>query len=101
MNSNFVNIDKHKIQENKMSELQNINDITKGAMAVIISQVLPVLPKNEEGLTVSQTAKMLNISISKLALLRKNTRGHICYIEDGKVLYLPSRVRAALLKKKR
>ncbi|MDQ1267722.1 MAG: hypothetical protein QG560_365, partial [Campylobacterota bacterium] len=63
-----------------MSTLQNINDITRGAVAVIISSVLP---KDDDGLTVKETAEVLNISASKLEQMRYNNEGPRFYREDG------------------
>lgn len=73
-----------------MNNLHNIDDITRGAIAVICSQVLP---KKETGLTVSQTAHFLKISVSTLVLMRANNAGPRFYREDGKILYFPSSVR--------
>ncbi|MDQ1340336.1 MAG: hypothetical protein QG567_1493, partial [Campylobacterota bacterium] len=61
-----------------MSTLQNINDITRGAVAVIISSVLP---KDDDGLTVKETAEVLNISASKLEQMRYNNEGPRFYRE--------------------
>lgn len=74
-----------------MSEKLNINDVTKGAMAVIISQVLP---RDEESLTVAQAAQMLGMSVAKLSQMRQSGAGPRCYRENGKFLYLPSSIRA-------
>lgn len=78
-----------------MSTLQNINDITRGAVAVIISSVLP---KDDDGLTVKETAEVLNISASKLEQMRYNNEGPRFYREDGKILYLHSSIRAYIEK---
>lgn len=74
-----------------MSNLQNINDITKGAIAVLCSQVLP---KNEEALTVNQAAQMLGMSVQHLNLMRKSNTGPQAYREGNKVFYKPSSIRA-------
>lgn len=74
-----------------MSEKLNINDITKGALAVLISQVQP---KQEEGLTITQAAKALNISVTHLNLMRHTKTGPDFYREGGKVFYKPSSIKA-------
>lgn len=75
-----------------MSEkLLNVNDVTRGAIAVICSQVLP---KDEEGLTVSQAALYLGVSTSVLQSWRKSGKGPECYRKNGKFLYSPSSIRA-------
>lgn len=73
-----------------MSEKLNIDDITKGAIAVLCSQVLP---KNEEALTVNQAAQMLGMSVQHLSLMRQSNTGPRYYRENGKFLYLPSSIR--------
>lgn len=73
-----------------MSKLHNIDDITLGAMAVIISSVSP---RDEEGLTVKETAEVLNISVSRLEQMRYNNEDPRFYREDGKILYLPSSIK--------
>ena len=73
-----------------MNEKLNIDDITKGALAVICSQVLP---KDEEGLTVSQAAQMLGMSVAKLSQMRQSNTGPRFYRENGKILYTPSSIR--------
>lgn len=73
-----------------MSKKLNADDITKGALAVLISQVQP---KQEEGLTVAQAAQMLGISVAKLSQMRHNKKGPQFYREDGKILYTPSSIR--------
>lgn len=72
-----------------MSKTLNIDNVTKGALAVLCSQ----LPKDEEGLTVAQAAQMLGISASSLNLMRHNKKGPQFYREDGKILYTPSSIR--------
>lgn len=80
-----------------MSEnLQNVNDITRGAMAVLISFVLP---KEEEGFTVTQAAQVLNISVTKLNFMRHTNTGLEFYRDGGKVLYKPSSIRAFIQSK--
>lgn len=75
-----------------MSEnLQNVNDITRGAMAVLISFVLP---KEEEGLTVTQAANALGVSVTQLNFMRHSNGGPDFFREDSKVLYKPSSIRA-------
>ncbi|OHD99629.1 MAG: hypothetical protein A2W82_05445 [Sulfurimonas sp. RIFCSPLOWO2_12_36_12] len=75
-----------------MSEkLLNIDDVTKGAMAVLISQVLP---KEEEDLTVAQTAQYLNMSVESLHLMRLNRKGPSCHKDGNRVLYKLSSVKA-------
>ncbi len=72
-----------------MSEkLLNIDDITKGAMAVLISQ----LPKKEEGLTVVQTAQYLNMSVSGLHQMSLHGKGPKSYKDGNRVLYKPSSI---------
>lgn len=71
--------------------LNNVNDITRGAVAVLIAHIQP---QEEEGLTVVQAAQMLNISVSQLNLMRHTGAEPIFYKEDGKVLYKPSVIRA-------
>ena len=81
-----------------MSNLQNANEITRGAMAVIISQVLP---QNEEGLTVAQAAQMLGISVSNLNLMRRTGTGPQSYREGDKIFYKPSSIKAFVEAKNR
>jgi hypothetical protein len=75
-----------------MSEKLNINDITRGAMAVLISLVQP--PKSEEGLTAAQAALALNISVSDLNFMRYHNIGPEFYRDGGKVFYKASSIRA-------
>jgi|AMQJ01.1.fsa_nt_gi hypothetical protein len=69
----------------------NVNDITRGAMAVIISQVQP---KQEEGLTVAQAAQMLGMSVQHLNQMRQINTGPQAYREGNKIFYKPSSIRA-------
>lgn len=71
--------------------LNNVNDITRGAVAVLIAHMQP---KEEEGLTVNQAAQMLGISVSQLNLMRHTKTEPQFYKEDGKVLYSPSSIKA-------
>ncbi|MBW6488998.1 helix-turn-helix domain-containing protein [Sulfurimonas sp.] len=68
----------------------NVNDITRGAVAVLIAQIQQ---KEEEGLTVPQAAQVLGVSVSQLNLMRKNNQDPQFYKEDGKILYSPSSIR--------
>lgn len=74
-----------------MRKKLNIDDVTMGAIAVIASQVLP---KEEEGLTVAQTAQYLNMRVESLHLMRLNNKGPSCYKSGNRVLYKPSSVKA-------
>lgn len=71
--------------------LNNVNDITRGAVAVLIAHIQP---QEEEGLTVNQVAQMLGISVLQLNLMRHNNEEPQFYKEDGKILYKPSSIRA-------
>lgn len=75
-----------------MSEkLQNVDDITRGAIAVIVSLCHP---KDEKGLTVNQAAQMLGMSTAKLSQMRHTKTGPEFYRDgSGKVLYAPSSIR--------
>ncbi|MBS4069088.1 MAG: hypothetical protein KGZ62_10855 [Sulfurimonas sp.] len=74
-----------------MSKL-NVDDITRGAMAVLISLVKP---KSEaEGLTVTQAALALNISVSDLNFMRYHNIGPEFYRDGSKVFYKASSIRA-------
>lgn len=74
------------------SKKLNVDDITRGAMAVLISQVLP---KEEQGcLTAVQTAAYLNMSVTQLNFIRHNNKGPDFYRDDsGKVFYTPSAIK--------
>lgn len=74
-----------------MSEKLNIDDVTRGAVAVIISQILP---EAEKGLTVAQAAQMLGISVTHLNLMRHTKTGPIFYRDGNKVFYKPSSLMA-------
>lgn len=76
-----------------MSEkkIHNFDEITKGALAVLISLVHP---KEQKGLTTAQTAAYLNMSVTQLNFMRHNKKGPGFYKKDGKVLYKPSSIRA-------
>lgn len=74
-----------------MSKKLNIDDVTRGAMAVIIAQVLP---KEEEGLTVAQAAQMLGISVAKLSQMRYTKKGPGFYRDGDSVFYKPSSLMA-------
>jgi hypothetical protein len=69
---------------------KNIDDITRGALAVLISQ----LPKEEEGLTVEQTAQYLNMSVGMLQQMRVNGKKPKSYKDGNRVLYKPSSIQA-------
>lgn len=73
-----------------MSNKLNIDDITRGALAVLCSQIQP---KEEEGLSVAQAAQMLGMSVAKLSQMRQSNTGPQFYREDGKILYTPSSIR--------
>lgn len=77
------------------NNINNVNDITRGAVAVLIAQIQPK-EKEEEGLTVNQAAQMLGISASQLDSMRhtKTGTGLQFYKENGKILYSPSSIRA-------
>lgn len=71
----------------------NVNDITRGAMAVLISLIQP---KSEKGLTVTQAAKALNISVVALNLMRYHKIGPDYYRDGNRVLYKPSSIMARI-----
>lgn len=73
-----------------MSKLLNVDDITRGAIAVLCSQVLP---KEEEGLTTIQAANALGVSVTHLNLMRHTKTGPVFYRDGNRVLYKPSSVR--------
>lgn len=74
-----------------MTQKLNIDNVTRGAIGVIASLVLP---KDEEGLTVAQTAQYLNISVESLHQMRLSGKGLSCYRDGNRILYMPSAITA-------
>lgn len=73
--------------------LLSVDDITKGAVAVIIKMSLP--KDDEETFSVVKTAKLLGVSIPYLASLRrwKNTGPAFVKTAEGRILYSKKSVR--------